>query len=240
MPLMSTFAGIELQLLLKAKKHCSDMGDVELCAFHPDIQRLISLIISTHSANRESFLRELVSNAVEALYQLWCEPVRPEQLDLYVKITADRSRSTITIEDSGIGMTKSALFQRLGSSPQRGTNSFLEAMSRPFGMDCIDAYGFFSVFLVAKTVQVVSRHSDDEQYIWESNNPAFFTLQKDTSMLQGVVPRGTKVVCYLKEDQSVFLAWTRLKDLVDEYIARENIPLPIENLVRFEFEVVGA
>merc|ERR1719335_1269453 len=86
--------------------------------------------------------------------------------------------------------------------------------------------GFYSAYLVSDKVRVVSKHNDDEQYVWESAAGGSFTVQKDTEMVHGEVKRGTKVICYLKEDQSEFLEERRLKDLVKKH--SEFIGFPIE------------
>merc|ERR1719281_256458 len=86
--------------------------------------------------------------------------------------------------------------------------------------------GFYSAYLVADKVRVVSKNNDDEQYIWESGAGGSFTVQKDTEMVHGDIKRGTKVICYLKEDQSEFLEERRLKDLVNKH--SEFIGFPIE------------
>merc|ERR1711935_1056689 len=86
--------------------------------------------------------------------------------------------------------------------------------------------GFYSAYLVSDKVRVISKHNDDEQYIWESGAGGSFTVQKDTEMVHGEVKRGTKIICYLKEDQSEFLEERRLKDLVKKH--SEFIGFPIE------------
>merc|ERR1739845_316877 len=86
--------------------------------------------------------------------------------------------------------------------------------------------GFYSAYLVSDKVRVVSKNNDDEQYIWESGAGGSFTVQKDTELVHGEVKRGTKVICYLKEDQSEFLEERRLKDLVKKH--SEFIGFPIE------------
>merc|ERR1719183_3467918 len=86
--------------------------------------------------------------------------------------------------------------------------------------------GFYSAYLVSDKVRVVSKHNDDEQYIWESGAGGSFTVQKDTEMVHGEIKRGTKIICYLKEDQSEFLEERRLKDLVKK--RSEFIGFPIE------------
>mmetsp|Transcript_29393 Transcript_29393/g.57673 ORF Transcript_29393/g.57673 Transcript_29393/m.57673 type:complete len:776 (+) Transcript_29393:58-2385(+) len=211
--------------------------------FQAEVNRLMDIIINSLYSNREIFLRELISNSADALdkirfMSLTDESIMGEHKDLDIKIKFNSAAKTITITDTGVGMTKDNLLKNLGVVAKSGTTEFIEAAAS--GKDSLSligqfGVGFYSVYLVAEKVTVISKHNDDDQYIWESTANSVFTVAKDPR--GNTLGRGTSIIIKLKEDAEEFLDENTLTKLVTRYSQFINFPISLLTTKEVEEQV---
>merc|ERR1711972_119063 len=210
------------------------MGSSEKHEFQAEVSRLMDIIINSLYTDKQVFLRELISNAADALEKARFHSVQDESFlgdakDLEVKIEHDADAKTISIVDTGVGMSKADLINNLGTVAKSGTTNFLEAMAEGGDANLIGQFGvgFYSAFLVADKVSVTSKCNDDPvQHVWESSADASFTVVDDPR--GNTLGRGTRVTLHLKEDAHDYLSEDKLKESAKKYSQFIQFPIYVK------------
>ncbi|PKU70658.1 heat shock protein 90-6, mitochondrial [Dendrobium catenatum] len=205
--------------------------------YQAEVSRLMDLIVHSLYSNKEVFLRELISNASDALDKLrYLSVTQPELLrdavDLDIRIHTDKDNGIITLTDSGIGMTRQELVDCLGTIAQSGTAKFFKALkdSKEAGADSnlIGQFGvgFYSAFLVADKVVVSTKSPKSEkQFVWEGEaNANSYTIREETDQ-DKLIPRGTRITLYLKRDDKGFAHPERIENLIKNYSQFVSFPI---------------
>jgi len=201
--------------------------------FKAEVDRMMKLIVNSLYQNKSVFLRELISNASDALDKIRFMALTDKDVlnanpDLKIMVKADKENKRLHISDSGIGMTKEDLVRNLGSIAKSGTSEFLskmqDASSKVEMNDLIGQFGvgFYSAFLVADKVIVTSKNNDDKQWIWESDSQEFSVVEDPRG---DTLKRGTHITLVLKEEASDYLETDTLKDLIHKYSQFINFPI---------------
>lgn len=209
------------------------MSTKEKFAFDANISSLLNLIINTFYSNKDIFLRELISNSSDAIdkYNHDCLINKPtDKVDNVISIIPDKENKQLFLIDTGIGMDKDELIQNLGSIANSGTKAFMEKVkdSNLIGQFGV---GFYSAFLISKSVSVISKKSNGDYWKWESDASGDFTVEKledgkvhsDYELIQGTV-----IVCNLKdEDVDTYTNVNKIKSIVKEHSQYINYPIKV-------------
>ena len=211
----------------------SEVKNQESMQFQTEVDQLLKLMIHSLYSNKEIFLRELISNSADACDKLRFEAVSDDSLyendgELCIYIEADEEKNTITIRDNGIGMTKDEVVTNIGTIAKSGTKAFMEKLTAEQSNDAnmIGQFGvgFYSSFMVADKVTLISRRAGDDVSrgtIWESDGTSGYTLGETTKE-----QRGTEIILHLKEDEKSLANAYSLRNIVSKY--SDHIAVPIK------------
>ncbi|KAL4300564.1 hypothetical protein AHAS_Ahas17G0213500 [Arachis hypogaea] len=200
--------------------------------FQAEVSRLMDILINSLYSNKDIFLRELISNASDALDKIRFLSLTDKEIlgegdtaKLEIQIKLDKEKKILSIRDRGIGMTKEDLIKNLGTIAKSGTSAFLEKMQSSGDLNLIGQFGvgFYSVYLVADYVEVISKHNDDKQHVWESKADGAFAISEDT--WNEPLGRGTEIRLHLRDEAGEYLEEHKLKELVKKYSEFINFPI---------------
>src|SRR6202522_2735924 len=193
-----------------------------------ETKQVLRLVIHSLYSHKEIFLRELISNASDACEKLRFEAIANPSLlgsdTPAVTLIPDSAAGTLTVKDNGIGMSEEEVIDNLGTIARSGTKKFLEGLSGDSAKDAqlIGQFGvgFYSAFIVADRVTVLSKRADAPAVRWDSDGEGTYEIQPD-----GKTDRGTEVIMHLREDDKEFLEPSRLKQLVRKYSDHLSVPI---------------
>src|SRR5580698_8459312 len=196
--------------------------------FQAETKQVLRLVIHSLYSHKEIFLRELISNASDACEKLRFEAIaKPELLGsdaLSITLTPDTDAGTLSIKDNGIGMSEAEVIDNLGTIARSGTKKFLETLSGDSAKDAqlIGQFGvgFYSAFIVADKVTVLTKRADAPGVRWDSDGEGEYQIQAD-----GKTDRGSEVILHLREEDKEFLEPARIKQLVRKY--SDHLSLPV-------------
>ena len=213
----------------------ADQKTNETHAFAADVSKLLHMMVHSVYSDKDIFVRELISNAADACERLRYEAIAKTSLlsddpTLRIRLALDAEQKRLTIADNGIGMSRDEMVEALGTIAHSGTRAFLdrvEAAQSGSGAAFIGQFGvgFYSAFMVAERVEVISRHAgSDEAWQWSSDGKGTFSIAP--TALEEAPPRGTRVVLHLMEDARSYTERPRLERIVKEQSG--HVPVPIQ------------
>ncbi|MCI0470728.1 MAG: molecular chaperone HtpG [Candidatus Aminicenantes bacterium] len=200
--------------------------------FQSEVKQLLNILVYSLYQHKEVFLRELISNSVDALNKVKFESlidsdIEDRELDLKIDIKLDEEKKKIIVEDTGIGMTRDELIQNLGTIAHSGTVDFIQRVSEAESKDKMDligqfGVGFYSSFMVAEEIHVHTKYSakGSKGYLWKSKGDNNYTIEE-----KGKKVRGTRIELFLKADDKEFLEKWKIKNIINKH--SRFVPFPI-------------
>ncbi|MBN1270822.1 MAG: molecular chaperone HtpG [Candidatus Aminicenantes bacterium] len=200
--------------------------------FQSEIKQLLNIIIFSLYKNKDVFLRELVSNAVDALNKVQFEMLTQKDVenpdaDLRIDISFSKTQNKLTVEDTGIGMTREELIENIGTIAHSGTIDFLQKLSQEKDKDQVDligkfGVGFYASFMVAKEINIITKsfQKGAKAFLWKSSGQSDFTIEETVKKI-----RGTRIELFLKNDEKEFLDKYRIQNILSHY--SRFIPFPV-------------
>jgi molecular chaperone HtpG len=204
--------------------------------FKAEVKQLLDILTHSLYTNREIFLRELISNASDALEKVRFEKIGGGEVvdpdaDLEIRLSMDKDANMLVIEDTGVGMNEAEIVKNIGTIAHSGTSDFIKHLAESKGeaSNIIGRFGvgFYSVFMVADKVTIRTRtyRSEDKPILWESDGVNNY----EVTPLEGEVPRGTKIQIHLKEDAAEFLEKYKLEDVIKKHSNFVSFPIKVED-----------
>jgi molecular chaperone HtpG len=215
---------------------------MESYTFKAEITELMNMIIHNFYSNKDIFLRELVSNASDALNKLRHQSLSNSELlgsfnQFDIRISLDKVNNVLTIEDTGIGMTKDDLVNNLGTIAKSGTKEFIKKLQSTESNNLIGQFGvgFYSAYLVADVVKVTTRHAEsNETWVWTSSANGSFTVEQ---VENSDLVRGSRLQLYVKPDEVQYLEESKVTEIIKKHSAYITYPIMLQTSKQVEVPV---
>ncbi len=215
-----------------AKKTSKTKVKAENFEFQSEVKQLLNILVYSLYKHKEVFLRELISNAVDALNKVQFETlidsdIEDKDLDFRIELTIDKNKMKLIVEDTGIGMTRQEIIDNIGTIAHSGTLDFVKKVTESDVKDKMDligqfGVGFYSSFMVAEEIHIHTKHysKGSKGLFWKSKGGSDYSIEE-----KGKKHRGTRIELFLKSDEKEILEKARLKSIINQH--SKFVPFPI-------------